>query len=61
MGKKKKLEIDEEIDEFDDQNYDDYDDDEMESMIDDIVNGDPDDNITVDNLHLVVEWIKRKL
>lgn len=54
--------IEEEIDEFDDtESYDDYDDDVLESMVDEIVNGDPDDNVTVDNLHLIVEWIKRKI
>lgn len=58
MGKKN---IEEEIDIDETDNYDDYDDDDLESMINDIIDGNPDDPITVDNLHLVVEWIKRKL
>lgn len=58
MGKKNS---EEEIDIEEIDNYDDYEDDELESMIDDIIDGNPDDNITVDNLHLVVEWIRRKL
>lgn len=61
MGKKNKKDIEEEIDEFDAENYDDYDDDAIEAMVDDILSGDPDDKITVDNLRLVVEWIKRKI
>lgn len=62
MGKKKKSDIEEEIDEFGDiDNYDDYDDDAIEEMVEDILNGDPDDKITVDNLRLVIEWIKRSI
>lgn len=63
MGKKKKKEIEEEIDEFslDKTDYDEYHEDELEEMINDIINGDPDDKITVDNLHLMFEWIKRKI
>ena len=62
MGKKKKSDIEEEIDEFGDiDNYDDYDDDAIEAMVEDILNGDPDDKISVDNLRLVIEWIKRNI
>lgn len=63
MAKRKKVVIEEEIDEFDLDRVelDDYHDEELEDMINDILKGDPDENVTVDNLSLVVEWIKRKL
>ena len=56
----KKIDIDD--DEFCEDDYVGYDDDQLETMVDEIIiNRDPDDYITIDNLHLVVEWIKRKL
>ena len=63
MVKRKKVVIDEEIDDFelDRVELEDYHDSELEDMINDILKGDPDDPATIDNLSLVVEWIKRKL
>ena len=63
MVKRKKVVIDEEIDDFgiDKVDLEDYHDDEIEEMVNDILKGDPDESITVDNLSLVVEWIKRNL
>ncbi len=63
MVKRKKVVIDEEIDDFelDRVELEDYYDSELEDMINDILKGDPDDPATIDNLSLVVEWIKRKL
>jgi hypothetical protein len=63
MVKRKKVVIDEEIDDFelDSVELEDYHDSELEDMINDILKGDPDDPATIDNLSLVVEWIKRKL
>ncbi len=63
MAKRKKVNIGEEIDDFelDKDDLEDYHDDELEDMVEDILKGDPDDCVTVDNLSLVIEWIKRKI
>jgi len=62
--KKKKINIEDEIkfdEELDDDTYENYNVHDLEDMVNEIVEKEPDECVTIDQLHIVVEWIKNLL